>query len=186
MGNSISLLCIRFRVKTDKRVSLTALTDITSRGFMSHKAGSRRREARNTPAQLPSEMLGQTRTRSGTDLLGVFSCVGSFWSHPDGVRSDSTRNVLRALAVWGSEPCDWLCAANQRGVWEGRDQHHPVLRTYCISRKRRTYSTRYCVVGGRLHGVFLCNFSAELVRRESDPTEGSTEWLDKGSWPLVG
>ena len=51
-----------------------------------------------------------------------------------------------------------------------------VKETYCISRKRRTYTlfswqwSKRCV---------QWNFSAEQVRREA------AEWSDKGSWPLV-
>ena len=33
------------------------------------------------PNHWPSEAFGETRTSSGTNLCGVFSCVGSFWSH---------------------------------------------------------------------------------------------------------
>ena len=37
----------------------------------------------------------------------------------------------------------------------------------------------YCVISSCWGRTFQCNFSAERVRREA------TEWLDKGSWPLV-
>ena len=40
-----------------------------------------------------SEAFGETRTRSGTNLFGVFSCAGSFRSRIDVVRSDSTCEV---------------------------------------------------------------------------------------------
>ena len=79
-----------------------------------------------------SEGFGETRTRSGTNMFGVFSCVGSFQSWADVVGSDW------ACKVWGGGPSDvcaigfsdWLCAswmailigsvrANQRSVWEG-------------------------------------------------------------------
>ena len=72
-----------------------------------------------------SEAFGENWTMLGTDLFGVFNCVGSFRSRADVVCSNST------CKVWGgglSAVSDWLCAScmtiligsvlvNQHGVW---------------------------------------------------------------------
>ena len=127
----------------------------------------------------PSEMFVETQTSSGTNLFGVFSCVGSFWNRVHSACSDSTCKVWEGWlsAVWAIGLSDWLCAswmtiliggvlANQHGVWEGQNtvcalffyafcSSFPVFmfwitgtrlvppavkETYCISRKRRTYT----------------------------------------------
>ena len=45
------------------------------------------------PNRWPSETFGETWTSSGTNLFGVYSCVGSFWNRADGVWSNSTCKV---------------------------------------------------------------------------------------------
>ena len=45
------------------------------------------------PKRWTSETFGESRTSSGTNLLGVFSCVGSFWNHVESVWLDSTSKV---------------------------------------------------------------------------------------------
>ena len=81
------------------------------------------------PNYWTAEALGETQTRSGTNMFGVFSCVGSFRSRADVVCSDSTCGGWLS-AVWAIGFSDWLCAscrtiliggvlANQRSMWEG-------------------------------------------------------------------
>ena len=64
-----------------------------------------RRQEHTGPKCWTSEMFGETRTSLGTNLLGVFSCVGSFWKNTASVWSDSTckLNCIR--------DSDWLCAS---------------------------------------------------------------------------
>ena len=84
------------------------------------------------PKRCSSEAFGETRTRSGTNMFGVFSCVGSFQSSANVVGSDSSCEVWGGgpWDVWAIGFSDWLCASwmaaliggvlvNQRGVWEG-------------------------------------------------------------------
>ena len=84
------------------------------------------------PNRWMSEAFGETRTRLGTNMFGVFSCVGSFRSRVDVVCSDSTCKIWRGgpSDVWVTGFSDCLCAswmavliggvlANQRSVWEG-------------------------------------------------------------------
>ena len=73
------------------------------------------------PNRWTSEAFGETRTRSGTNMFGVFKCVGSLRSHTDVVCSDSTCDIWEG---WPSEPLDSLIGgvlANQCGVWEGQN-----------------------------------------------------------------
>ena len=82
------------------------------------KAGTHR------PNHWTSEAFGETRTRSGTIMFGVFSSVGSFWSRADVVYSDWT------CEVWGGRPLGSLIGyvlANQCGVWEGRNTVRPLV-----------------------------------------------------------
>ena len=71
-------------------------------------------KGRNTPSQqLDIWIVGETWTRSGTNLFGVFSCVESIHSRSDVVWSDSTCKVWGG---WLSTVCaigfsDWLCAS---------------------------------------------------------------------------
>ena len=111
-----------------------------------------------------SKVFVETRTRSGTNLFGVFSCVGG-WSRVNVVCSDSTCKVWGGWlsAVWATGLSDWLCAScmiiligsvlvNKCGVWEGWNTvcslfsmhsvpSFPVVAppTYCISCKCRAY-----------------------------------------------
>ena len=57
--------------------------------------------------------VGETRTRSGTNLFGVFSCVGSFWTRADVVCYNTTCEVWEdwLSAVWAIGFSDWLCAS---------------------------------------------------------------------------
>ena len=93
------------------------------------KAGTHR------PNRWPSEAFGETRTSSRTNLFGVFSCAGSFWSRVDSVCSDSTCQVwegwlsggLDAIGYSNSLSCSMTILiggvlANQRGVWEGQNK----------------------------------------------------------------
>ena len=64
------------------------------------KAGTHR------PKRWASETFGETQTRSGTNLFGVFSCVGSFWNHADSVWSDSERvSAVGGLDATGLVVC---------------------------------------------------------------------------------
>ena len=77
-----------------------------------------------------SETFGETRTSSGTNLFGSFSCVGSFWKPVSGpiqlAKSESVavRRTGRRLILWLCASCSMTIQiggvlANQRGVWEG-------------------------------------------------------------------
>ena len=87
------------------------------------KAGTHR------PNRWTSEALGEALTRSGTNMFGVFSCVGSSQSRADVVGSNWEGGPSE---VWAIGFSDWLCAswvvvliggvlANQHSVWEGRN-----------------------------------------------------------------
>ena len=86
------------------------------------------------PNRWTSEAFGETRTRSGTNMFGLLSSVGSFRSRVDVVGSNW------ACEVWWGEPSDvwaigfsdWLCdswmavliggvLANHHAVWEWRN-----------------------------------------------------------------
>ena len=71
------------------------------------KAGTHR------PNQWTSEAFRETWTRSGTNMFGVFSCIGSFRSCADVVCSDSTCKVWRGWlsAVWAIGISDWWSAS---------------------------------------------------------------------------
>ena len=87
------------------------------------------------PLAVWKERTEETRMSSGTNLFSVFSCVGSFWNHLEGVCSDPTCKIWECwlLAIWAIGYSDWLCAGCmtwlliggvlviQRGVWEGRN-----------------------------------------------------------------
>ena len=65
------------------------------------------------PNRWTSEAFGETRTRSGTNMFGVFSCVGSFRSRSDVVCSHSTCEVWGGWLsdVWAIGFSDWRCAS---------------------------------------------------------------------------
>ena len=130
--------------------------------FLQVKAGT------HWPNCWTSEAFGGMWTKSGTNLFGVFSCVGSFWNRLDVVCSNSTCEVWEGwlLAIWAIGFSDWLCAtcmtiliggvlANQQSLLEGRNTvctlffyalrsiicwSHVAPPAYCISRKRRMYT----------------------------------------------
>ena len=58
----------------------------------------------------PSEVFGETRTSLGTNLFGLFSCIGSFWDCVDSVCSDLVWEHW-LFAVWAIGYSDWLCAS---------------------------------------------------------------------------
>ena len=64
------------------------------------------------PKRCSSEAFGETRTRSGTNMFGVFSCVGSFQSSANVAGSDSSCEVWGGgpWDVWAIGFSDWLCA----------------------------------------------------------------------------
>ena len=86
------------------------------------------------PNRWTSEAFGETRTRSGTNMFGVFSCIGSFRSHADVVCSNLTCKVwggglsdVRAIRFSDCLCSRWMAVliggvlANQHGVWEGQN-----------------------------------------------------------------
>ena len=117
-------------------------------GRQALKAGTHR------PNRWMSEVFGETQTRSGTNMFGVFSCVGSFRSCVDVVGSDWTYEVWGGWLsdVWAIGYSAWLCAswmavlidgvlANQRSVWEGRNTvcalifyalHHSLFSCFAV------------------------------------------------------
>ena len=86
------------------------------------KAGTHR------PNYWMSEVFGETRTRSGTNMFGVFSCVGSFRSH-----SDSTCEVWGdgLSDVWAIGFSDLRCASESAWCVGGAEYyvHFGILRT---------------------------------------------------------
>ena len=54
-------------------------------------------------------------------MLGVFSCVESFWIRTDGAVQHAKYESVGDLKIGAIGYADWLCAApaNQHNVWEG-------------------------------------------------------------------
>ena len=71
------------------------------------------KEGTHWPNCWMSEAFGETWMRLGTNIFGVFSCVGSFGSHADVVCSDLTCKVWEGWlsAVSGIGFSDWRCAS---------------------------------------------------------------------------
>ena len=147
------------------------------------------------PNRWMSEAFGATQTRSGTNLLGVFSCVGSF-SEPCGrcLLRFNMRNLRSWLsAVWAIGFSDWLCASeintvSGRGrilcaIWFSMHSVPPspvfMKRNLLIASRASAECTRYCGAGSTSKRCVQSNFNGERLRREA------TEWSDKGSWMLV-
>ena len=53
----------------------------------------------------PSEEFGESRTSSGTNLFGVFSCVGSFWETTSALIQHAKSEIFDC---WLSEPMGTL------------------------------------------------------------------------------
>ena len=65
------------------------------------------------PKRWTSETFAESRTSLGTNLFGVFSCVGSFWNHTGGVWSQQSLRVsavggLDAIRLDANAYSDWL------------------------------------------------------------------------------
>ena len=75
------------------------------------------------PNRWTSEAFGETRTRSGTNMFGVISCIGSFRSRLDIVCSNSTCEVWGGWLsdVWAIGFSDWRCASESPWCVGGRD-----------------------------------------------------------------
>ena len=110
------------------------------------------------PNHWTSEAFGETRTRSGINMFGVFSCVGSFWSRAEVVCSDSTYEVGILCAL-----CFSMHSVPSFPVFMLR---HPLIASRASEER-----TRYCGAGSTSKRCVECNFS---VRQEA------TEWSDRG------
>ena len=167
--------------------------------LLSVKAGT------HWPNHWTSEVFGDTRTRPGPYLFGVFSCVGSFWIV---ICSDSTCKVWGGwlLAVWAIRFSDWWASyvtiliggvlANQRGVWERWNPvralffcallsviscFHVAPTAYCISHKCRMY-TLTVELAACWNGVF----NATFLLNGSDNRQQNGQIKAVGCWIMSG
>ena len=131
------------------------------------------------PNRWTCEAFGETGTRSGTNMFGVFSCIRGFRSCLDAVCSiqhaKSEEVAVGHLSHW----ILWLCAswmavliggvqANQRNVWEERNTECAVFFYALCSVILRFHVLQYrhetsCHVRSE---QFNCMFSMQLFLSE--------------------
>ena len=123
-----------------------------------------------------SEAFLETQTSSGTNLFGVFSCVGSFGDRVDSICSNSTCKVCWRGRILCAPLNSMVCALFFYALCSIISCFH-VLDYWHKTSATRSHTIAECT--RNWGSKFQCNFSAEQVRW------AATEWLDKGSWLLV-
>ena len=96
----------------------------------------------------PSEASGETRTSSGTNLFGVFSCVGSFWKRVEQHLLRFNLWSLRTLAV-GRHRILWLVVCS---LYDHPDWRCASESARCVGGVEFCVATELCGV----RFVFLC------------------------------
>ena len=128
-----------------------------------------------------SEAFVETQARLGTNLFGLFSCVGSFWNRVDSICSDSTCEVWERwlLAVWAIGFSDWLCASESVRCVGGAEfcvrrwtlwcalcfsmhsvPSFPVFMFWCTGTRLAATDVKeaYCISRKRRTYMLLCNW----------------------------